>query len=142
VPVDYRLVERRIGDIESSLGEVKRLTGMEFSELTLDHVYSLRYNIIVLVESLVSLAIHILVEGYSYKPRQYLDAVEQLARRVGIGVECLEELKALIRLRNTLLHGYWAVDDRLVYESARRDFRCVEDLLARVREAHGGNQVL
>jgi len=139
VPVDYRLVERRIGDIESSLGEIKRLTGMEFSELTLDHIYSLRYNIIVLVESLVSLAIHILVEGYGYKPRQYLDAVEQLARRVGIGAECLEELKALTRLRNMLVHRYWAIDDRLVYENARRNFRCVEELLARVREAHEGD---
>jgi len=55
---------------------------MKFSELTLDHIYSLRYNIIVLVDSLVSLAIHILVEGYSYKPRQYLDAVEQLEESV------------------------------------------------------------
>jgi len=54
----------------------------------------------------------------------------------------LEELKALTRLRNMLLHRYSTIDDKLVYESARRDFRCVEDLLARVREAHGGNQVL
>ena len=51
-----------------------------------------------------------------------------------LGVDCIESLKALIRLRNLLIHRYWTVDDRRVYESARRDFRCVERLLGKVVE--------
>jgi len=46
----------------------------------------------------------------------------------------VRDLAALVRLGNLLVHRYWEIDDSLVYESARRDFRCVEELLSRISE--------
>jgi len=142
MPVDVELVRRRVLEAEACIAELKRLAGIPFAELSRDQVYSMRYNIIVLVESVVSLAVHVLVEDYGYAPEYYVEAVGELARRLGLRGGCVEELKALVRLRNLLVHRYWAIDDKRIYENVRRDFKCVESLLREVRVRYGGDKVL
>ena len=97
----------------------------------------MRYNVIVLVEALVSLAIHVLREEQGYRPTGYADAVERLSAMLGLDAGCVSALKALVRLRNLLVHRYWSIDDKLVYENIKRDFRCVEALLERVCGRYG-----
>lgn len=139
MPVDAELVIRRIDEARNCIIELKRLTSIPFSELSIDQVYSMRYNIIVLVESLVSVAVYILVEEYNYKPSYYIEALEQLARRLDLQPYCVEDLKDLVRLRNLLVHRYWVIDDKRIYEDIKEDFRCIEELLSRVRERYGGD---
>jgi len=43
-----------------------------------------------------------------------------------LGVRCCRDLEALTRLRNLLVHKYWAVKDEIVYS--------VEEFIERVRE--------
>jgi len=134
-PVDVDVIRHRIVDIENTIQELRRLVGREFRSLSLDEIYSMRYNVVILVEAVVSLATHILVEEFGYKPRSYVEAVEQLSLRLGVG--CSEELKALVRLRNLLVHRYWAIDDGKVYDSIKRDFDCVRELIEVVRRRYG-----
>ncbi len=84
MPVDAGLVRRRVREVENCIMELKRLASIPFPALSIDQVYSMRYNIVALVESLVSIAVHILVEGYDYKPSYYTEALEQLARRLNL----------------------------------------------------------
>ena len=37
-------------------------------------------------------------------------------------------------MRNLLVHRYWAVKDEIVYNSVKKNFRCVEEFIERVRE--------
>lgn len=134
VPVDVDAVRLRVVDVENTVNELKRLTGKVFDSLTIDEVYAIRYNVVVLVEALVSLAVHILVEDFGYRPRSYVDAIEQLASR--LGVRCVDELRALVRLRNLLVHRYWVVDDRRVYDDVRSDFTCIMDFIEAVRSRY------
>lgn len=131
VPVDENVVRRRVLDVVNAIGELRGLTSREPAEMTVDEVYSMRYNLIVLAEALTALSTHILVEGFGYRPRTYVEAVEQLARR--LDVTCVDKLKALIRLRDPLLHAHWAIDDERVHRSIRGNFECVEELLEKVR---------
>jgi len=100
--------------------------------MSLDEVYSMRYNVIVLAEALTALAAHVLVERFGYRPRTYVEAVEQLAKR--LGVTCVDELKALVRLRNLLVHAYWTIDDERVHRSIRDDFTYVRELLEKLHD--------
>ncbi len=131
VPVDENFVRRRVLDVVNAIGELRRLASREPAEMAVDEVYSMRYNLIVLAEALTALSTHILVEGFGYRPRTYVKAVEQLARR--LGVTCVDKLKALIRLRDSLLHAYWVIDNEKVHRSIRGNFECVEELLEKVR---------
>jgi len=126
------VVRRRILDVENAVAELRRLTSKEFREMSLDEVYSMRYNVIVLAEALTALAVHVLVERFGYRPRTYVEAVEQLAKR--LGVACVDKLKALVRLRNLLVHAYWTIDDERVHRSIREDFTCVRELLEKFHD--------
>ena len=39
---------------------------------------------------------------------------------------------SIIKLRNLLVHRYWSVDDRRIYESATKDFRNILSLVRKV----------
>ena len=53
----------------------------------------------------------------------YRECLLEVGKRLGVG--CVETLSALVGLRNLLVHRYLQVDDRVVYENVKRDFRCV-----------------
>ena len=76
MPVDADILKTRISDIRSSIRELQRLTSKPFVQLGIDERYSLRYNIIVLVEALVSLCTHIAIEEYMKTPSTYREAVQ------------------------------------------------------------------
>ncbi len=133
MPVDIDVVRKRITEIRWTIGELHRLTS---KDLGVDEGYAIRYNIIVLVESLVSLCLHIVSEGFGLRPLSYREAVRLAGERMGVA--CVRDLESLVGLRNLLVHCYWEVDDEKIYQSLRTNFKCVEMLLARVEEAFGG----
>ncbi len=102
----------------------------------MDEKYAIRYNIIVLVEALVSLCLHIVSEAFGERPTTYREAVRVAAER--IGVIRVKDLESLVGLRNLLVHRYWNVEDERVYRSLKADFKSVEELLAKVEEVFLG----
>lgn len=130
-------MRHRVRDARDSVAELRRLASVSSEELSIDQVFSMRYNIIVLAESLASMAIHIPAEEQGYMAESYSEALERLARLLGLRPSCIEDLKALARLRNLLVHGYWVVDDRKIHGDVGRSLRCVEDLLGAVGERYG-----
>ena len=137
MPVDVDLVRNKIDDIKFSIEELKRLTSKDFIDIDVDERYSIRYNIIVLVESLVSLCMHIAVEAYGKTPSSYRESVRFIAERLNMG--CISDLESIVGLRNLLIHRYWTVDDERVYESVKENFHCVEGLLKRIEETYLGD---
>ena len=136
IPVDVDVVRRRIDEVRWAISEVLRLVSKEFTELSVDERYAVRYNIIVLVESLVSLCLHLAFEGFGRRAASYREAVRVVAERME--VTCISDLESLVGLRNLLVHRYWNVEDDKVYRSVKANFKCVEELLGKVEEAFLG----
>ena len=44
------------------------------------------------------------------------------------------DLLNLVKLRNLLVHRYWVIDDRRIYESIRKDFKKLLSFVDRVIE--------
>lgn len=133
--VNRDFVNGKARDIRNSMSELLRLSSKAFEEMDLDERYSMRYQVIVLVEAVVSLCSHIALEAYDYEPSSHKDCVAYVCGRES--VKCVEELKAMVGLRNLLVHRYWNVEDKRIYGSVREDFRCVEELLGRVVGRYG-----
>jgi uncharacterized protein YutE (UPF0331/DUF86 family) len=38
----------------------------------------------------------------------------------------------IIRLRNLLVHRYWVIDDKVIYDAVKKNFRYVEEFIERV----------
>jgi uncharacterized protein YutE (UPF0331/DUF86 family) len=135
MPVDRDVVESRIRDAVEAINELKRITSKSFNEMSIDEIYSMRYNIIVLVEALASICIHIAIEHFGLKPRSYTECFRGVSQRLGIA--CYRDLEALARLRNLLVHRYWAIRDDIVYSNVKTNFRCVNEFIESVRRLIG-----
>ncbi len=135
MPIDKEVVENRLREVLEAINELKRLASKPYTSLSVDEKYSMRYNIIVLVEALVALSIHIARNMYNYKPRSYVDAIRYVGEKIGFSH--LDDLVALIRLRNILIHRYWNVDDRKIYDFIKQDFKCVEEFLDAIKKLIG-----
>lgn len=133
MPVDDDVLRARISEVKLAIKELQRITSKHFSELNIDERYSMRYNLVVLVESLVSLCVHLTTEAYDLRPTSYKEAISIVAEKLGL--KCVEDLKSLVSLRNLLIHRYWTVDDERVYQEVKNDFECIYEFLGGVEGA-------
>ncbi|MFZ8791136.1 MAG: HepT-like ribonuclease domain-containing protein [Thermosphaera aggregans] len=44
----------------------------------------------------------------------------------------------IIKLRNLFVHRYWVVDDKVIYDAIKKDFKYVEEFIERVLLLVGG----
>lgn len=105
MPIDRVALEHRPREVEEGVREILRISSKPFQSFSLDEIYSLRHNIIVLVESLASLCINIVIGEGLGRPRSYRESTALASRAVGLDPQCSGELAKLAGLRNTLVPG-------------------------------------
>lgn len=133
--VDAEYLKARIIEVEEVVREIERLALKPYSILSSDEKYSLRYQVVVLVEALGSICLHISIEGFAREPKSYPECFKLLEQK-GL-IDCSEDLVKMARLRNILVHRYWSIDDAKVYDSVKRDFKCVKQLIESVGKKYG-----
>jgi uncharacterized protein YutE (UPF0331/DUF86 family) len=132
MPIDIDVIESRVRDVVEVINELKRLTSKSFTEMSIDEINSMKYNVIVLVEALASICLHIAVDHFGLRPKSYTECFREVSRR--LGVECYRDLEALVRLRNLLVHRYRVVKDDIVYNNVKTDFRCVNEFIEKIKK--------
>jgi uncharacterized protein YutE (UPF0331/DUF86 family) len=132
--IDKAYLKNRIKEAKESIKEMERITSKSFMNLTIDEKYSLRYQIIVLVEAIGSICLHIAIENFNYEPESYSECIKYLEKK-GI-ITNVEDIIKIIRLRNLLIHRYWTIDDFKIFESIKKDFKKIEDFLKNVESKY------
>ena len=135
MPIDRNMIRYRIHDILNSINEIIRITSKPFKDLTIDEKYAIRYNIIVLVESLTSISIHLCIEILKRRPSSYREAVQCASE--ALRLHCYDKLIKLVGLRNLLVHRYWEIHDEEIYEFIKKDFECLHEFLSRIESLAG-----
>ena len=79
VPLDNGVVESRINDVYEAISELKRLASRRFEKMNVDERYSMRYNVIVLVESLASPRLHLALDYYGLRPESYSECFRMVS---------------------------------------------------------------
>ena len=132
--INKAYLRSRIDEARECIKEIERIVSKPYENLTNDEKYSLRYQIIVLIEAIGSACLHITMEGLNYEPESYRDCVRYLEKS-GITTQA-EGIIKIIGLRNLLIHRYWVIDDRRIYESAKKDFQRIKDFLRAVESEY------
>ncbi len=95
----------------------------ELKEQPLDLIleqYTLRdtilYNLQVAIEALLDIGNYILKRGKHKIPRSRAEVFELLCRHGYLDIEHEEALTTMARFRNRLVHGYAAVNHKIVYD--------------------------
>ena len=136
--VDRDLVEARVREIHDAVRLLEELTARGFEELTLHEKLSMRYLVIQLVEAAASICVHLLAEGFDERAESYPGCFARLGELGIVPRDLAARLAAAARLRNLLVHRYWAIDDRRVYESVREGLRDFEEFAKLVRKVLEG----
>jgi len=134
--VDRDLVEARVREIHDAVRLLEELTARGFEELTLHEKLSMRYLAIQLVEA--AICVHLLAEGFDERAESYPGCFARLGELGIVPRDLAARLAAAARLRNLLVHRYWAIDDRRVYESVREGLRDFEEFAKLVRRVLEG----
>ncbi len=126
-------------DIIDTLIELKTILSMEEKDFIKDKksIYSLRYILIEIVESMASICNHIITRVKGEIPQGYPDCFEKLRENKIITIELSENLKKISKLRNILIHKYWQIDDLKVFNSAKKNFDDFEKFLKEINKFLG-----
>ena len=127
-------VEARFRDMsEASLG-LREIAGRNFEELSNYERMAMRYLVIQLVEAAASVSVHLLSRLFDERVESYADCFRRLGDRKVIAGELAERLSSAARLRNLLVHRYWEIDDRRVYEVIGSGLEDFEEFKREVRK--------
>jgi uncharacterized protein YutE (UPF0331/DUF86 family) len=127
--VSREYVSRMASEARSSIAFVLKIVERPFEALSEAEKYAIRYHLITIAEAVASMALHLCRNLLDRRPETPIHAFRLLAERGLISNEASMEFSELVRLRNLLVHRYWVIDDEKVYESIKRDFRCVEEFI-------------
>lgn len=117
----------------SNMGEALRRLN-ELGQLPLDdfladyrNTDSAKYLLIVAVEAAIDLCNHIVARRQGRGPDGYADCFAVLSELGVVSPELADRLKRMARFRNLIVHLYWKVDNRQVYEIVRGDLEDLEE---------------
>ena len=123
-------------DLLDTVSEIKSLIALKQGVFIKDqkNIYSLRYLLIEAVEAMANICNHILTRIIGQVPRGYPDCFEKLSDAKIIMKGLGEKLKRAASLRNIIIHKYWEIDDRKVFESAKENIGDFEEFLRQINK--------
>jgi uncharacterized protein YutE (UPF0331/DUF86 family) len=107
--------------VAEAIEEVGGITSLDVESFPKDRRarFSLRYSIVLIVESLADIAVAILEKDFNEIVESYRDAIMKLRDKGLLGRRVAESIARLVSLRNLIVHRYRVVDDLKIYESAK-----------------------
>jgi len=135
--IDRDYVRKLLSDVEEAVSVILEDCSKPFEALSRAEKSEVRYYIVVLVEAVTALAYHIARNLYGIEPRTPIQTLRLLADRGLINHDELEDMVRLVRLRNLIVHRYWVVNDRIIYENVKKNFKYVRSFVERIRNALG-----
>ena len=131
-PIRVRDLLGNIADAQRRLRELGQLPEADFLG-DYRNTESAKYLLIVATEAAIDLCNHIVARRGGQAPQDYADCFAILNVLGVIDPNLTERLKRMARFRNLLVHLYWQVDNRRVYQVIRRD---LDDLDAFRKQVH------
>ncbi len=132
--INIEFVGRLLADIDEAINIILSDASKPFNSLSRPERSEIRYYVIVLVEALMALALHLARRMYFAEPETPVSAFKVLVDKGLMADTEFNDAVKLVRLRNLIVHRYWAVDDKLIYESIREDFKNIRSFTNRIRD--------
>ncbi len=135
--IDVDFLEKLLRDIDEAIGIILNDVSKPYTSLSRPEKSEIKYYVIVLAEALMSLALHLARRMFHAKPETPISALRILVDEGLMKESEFDDAASLVRLRNLLVHRYWLVDDRRIYNNARQDFKNIRSFISRVGDKLG-----
>ena len=128
-----------LGGIAEALRRLRELGLLSEDEFLADfrNTESAKYLLIVATEAAIDICNHIVARRSGRAPEDYADCFAVLVELRVITPDLAERLQRMARFRNLLVHLYWRVDNRRVYEVITDDLGDLDAFSKQVLTALG-----
>ena len=113
------------------LEDLKKMTLDDF--LSDPHkIGSAKYSFVVAIESMIDLCNHIITKNGYRTPEDYADTFRVLFEKGAFDEAFINTLIRMARFRNRLVHVYWKVDDREIYNILQSNLQDIPIFLRKI----------
>lgn len=125
---DQEKMTKLLSELNTSVRRLRQLSNLPQEAFISDpdKVGSAKYHFIVAIEACIDMCNHVIARNALRVPDDYADTFKVMAEAGALEREFAQELRSMAKFRNRLVHLYWEVDDKQVYEILRNrldDFR-------------------
>ncbi len=133
---DQEIMVRLVTELRKSVARLRDLSTLSEDEFLKDpdKIGSAKYHFIVAIECCIDMCNHVIARNGFRAPEDYGDTFRVMSERGAFKPDFSDELVNMAKFRNRLVHLYWEVEDRLVYEILQTrlaDFKKLLDALAK-----------
>lgn len=123
---DPNKMTRLVSELRKNVVRLKILAGFSPKAFLADpdKMGSAKYSFIVAIECCIDMCNHIISKNGYRVPEDYADTFNIMAEAGVLNSEFADNLKNMARFRNRIVHLYWEVDDRQVYQYLNE---CLDD---------------
>lgn len=124
-------IRQIMGEINTALRKLSRHAEIAEDEFlsNSEKVDSAKYNLIIAIEGAMDICNSIVARAGGRAPQDHADCFAVLGELEMLTDEYVERLKRMAKFRNLLVHLYWKVDDRKVYQILKEDVQDIKDYL-------------
>jgi uncharacterized protein YutE (UPF0331/DUF86 family) len=110
---DIDIILRLISELRKSVRRLQILSGLKKEEIIddPDKIASVKYHFIVAIESCIDMCNHIISQNRFRVPEDYADTFRVMVEERVLENETLDDLIAMAKFRNRLVHLYWEVNN-------------------------------
>lgn len=114
-------IRKMVSSMRVAVRQLSDLSGLEEKNFLDDShkIASAKYNFIIAIEAAIDMGNHIISQNGFRAPEDYADTFSVLGEYGVVNEEFAKELRKMARSRNRLVHIYWEVDDKQVYNIMR-----------------------
>ncbi len=129
--VDIEKLKKYAKDIRENIKLIKEFVNVPENEFLKDKkaIFSTRYLLVECIEACAHICNHILVKKGKIIPAGYVECFKGLHEIGVFDKEFTETLIKMVGFRNILIHQYFKVDDRKVYQYAKNNLDDFEKFL-------------
>ena len=136
---DQEKMVRLVSELRMSVGRLRELAKLTQEDFLNDpdKIGSSKYHFIVAIESCIDMCNHVIARNGYRVPEDYADTFKVMAEAGAFDPDFSDDLRNMARFRNRLVHLYWQVDDKQVFEIIRNrlnDFKKFLDSISRFLE--------
>ena len=136
---DQEKMVRLVSELRMSVGRLRELAKLTQEDFLNDpdKIGSSKYHFIVAIESCIDMCNHVIARNGYRVPEDYADTFKVMAEAGAFDPDFSDDLRNMARFRNRLVHLYWQVDDKQVFEIIRKrlnDFKKFLDSISRFLE--------
>ena len=115
---DQEKMVRLVSELRKSLTRLRDISRLPLKDFLKDpdKIGSSKYHFIVAIESCIDISNHIISRNGYRVPEDYGDTFRVMGEVGAIDQDFTEELTSMAKFRNRLVHLYWEIDDRQLYE--------------------------